>query len=122
MPDVNNGRPQETDQQKRAWSEWFQRYQADYLWCLNQRDLRERYAGQVVILHNRVVLGSGYSGAEARADARQRLEARGESMPAENALLIMIVPAQLWVDDPIPYAGDDSSSPASARADSEGAS
>jgi hypothetical protein len=121
MSDTENGRREETAEQKRAWLEWFERQKADYFWCLNQVDLRERYAGQVVMMHRRVVLGSGASVAEARDEAKRCLEARGETLPSESDLLIMIVPSQLWMDAPLPYPDEDSPAPAPARADAGGA-
>jgi hypothetical protein len=75
MTDTNNGRREETPEQKRAWLEWFERQQANYFWCLGQPDILERYAGQVVILHEHVILGSGTGSQEALEDARQRAEA-----------------------------------------------
>src|SRR5205807_1083015 len=55
MPEENNSRHEETPEQKRSWAQWFERFRADYLWCLNQFDLRQRFADQMVILHDRQV-------------------------------------------------------------------
>ena len=51
-------------------AEYLRKFQEDYLWCLNQIDLRQRFANQVVILRDRQVIGSGENGVEARESAR----------------------------------------------------
>jgi hypothetical protein len=54
-----------------------------------------RYRGQVVVLHNRVVLGSGAGHVEAMADARRRAEAENRSL-LEQELFLFPVPDPGW--------------------------
>jgi hypothetical protein len=70
---------------------------ADYDWFMNQPDLRARYAGLLVILRNRVVLGSGSDHAQALEDARRR--ATEEKRPlTEHGLLFVPVPESTSFD------------------------
>jgi hypothetical protein len=99
MSDTDNGRREETAEEKRAWLEWFERQKADYFWCLNQIDVLDRYSGQVVVLHNRVILGSGHGAQEALDDARKRADDSGMALPGGRELLLVPIPAQVWMDD-----------------------
>src|ERR1700730_2937858 len=98
MSQPNNGEHQDTPEQKRAFVEWFHKQKDDYFWCLNQPDVLERYAGQVVVLHNRVVLGSGPGHLQAKEDARRQVETRGETLPPAADLLFVVIPEQVWFD------------------------
>jgi hypothetical protein len=89
----------ETPEQKSAFVEWFQHQQADYFWCMAQQEIRERYRAQVVVLHQRRVLGSGPDHVEALADARTRVEQQGGSLPPVNELLLIPIPEHIWVDE-----------------------
>jgi hypothetical protein len=99
MSDPTNGRKQETPEQKRKFVEWFLKQQEDYFWCLNQLDIRERYRGQIVVLHNRQIIGSGPGSVEARENARQRVVAQGEVMPPTADLLLVVIPEHIWLDE-----------------------
>jgi hypothetical protein len=74
--------------------------QEDYDWWLGQSDLREQYAGRVVILHNRSVLGSGANHREAFDNARRLAEEQGRTLP-ERGLFFLAVPEVCWfpIDD-----------------------
>jgi hypothetical protein len=89
----------ETPEQKRAFAEWFQRQQADYFWCMAQLEIRERYRGQVVVLHQRRVLGSGADHVEALADARGRVERQGRSLPPVKELQLIPLPEHICIDE-----------------------
>ena len=89
----------ESPEEKRAAAEWQHRQTEDYLWALGQADLSERYRGQVVAMHNRVVLGSGVTGLAAREDARHRAAERGDQLPPEGEWLYVIMPKVLHLDE-----------------------
>jgi hypothetical protein len=101
MSESKNGKHEETPEQKRAFVEWFLKQQADYFWCLNQLDILERYPGQIVVLHDRKVIGSGAGTVEAREDAKRQVEARGETLPPSNDLLCVVIPERIWFDETI---------------------
>jgi hypothetical protein len=62
---------------------------------MRQADILRDYAGRVIVLHERQVLGSGRDHLEALDDARQRVEAAGQSLPERAALLFVAVPETL---------------------------
>jgi hypothetical protein len=98
MSEASNGWGEATIERNPLVAEQLRKFQEDYLWCLNQVDLRERYANQVVILHDRKVIGSGESSAQAREAARQALAAQGTAFPSESEIHILIVPPMAWVE------------------------
>jgi hypothetical protein len=98
MAKSSNGQPKMTPEQRKAFLEWFHRQQEDYFWCLNQLDICERYRGQVVVLHDRKILGSGIGGREAKEDALQRLEAQGAQLPPVSEILYVPIPEHLGFD------------------------
>jgi len=67
----------------------------EYAWFVRQQENIDRYRGQVVALHNRVVLGSGAGHLEALEDARRRAEAEGRTLP-EQELFFFPVPNPGW--------------------------
>ncbi len=113
MSEAGNGWQEAALERNAAAAESLRKFQEDYLWCLNQVDLRQRYANQVVILHNRTVIGHGESGGQARESARQALQQCGEPFPPEKDLVILIMPPMAWLDDPGPCVSGDGASPAS---------
>ena len=102
MSETNNGRRDATIERNPAATECLRKYQEDYFWCLSQADLRQRYASQVVILHERRVIGHGETGAQAREAAHQAFQQRGEPFPSENDLLVVLMPPMTWLDEPVP--------------------
>src|SRR5258708_37797759 len=75
-----------------VFNEWFAKQQADILWFLGQHEVLARYPGQVVVLHNRIVIGSGRDHLEAMADARRQTAQRGEPLP--DAWRMLFIPVQ----------------------------
>lgn len=57
--------------------------EADFRRCVAQRDLLARYPGQVVVFHNRVILGCGADCHEATKDVRQRADQDNRVVPSE---------------------------------------
>src|SRR4051794_14571031 len=76
-----------------VYLEWFNRMQGDALWFLGQENLVEQYRGNVVVLHNRRIIGRGNDHSEAKEDARRQVEARGEVLPPVSELLFIPLPA-----------------------------
>ncbi len=99
MAETSNGQHRESPAQKRAFVEWFLKQQEDYFWCLNQLDIRERYRGQIVVLHNRQILGHGPGSVEARENARERVAAQGAVLPPAAELLLVVIPEHIWLDE-----------------------
>jgi hypothetical protein len=54
---------------------------ADYTWLMTHPELRVRYAGKAVILHNRTVLGSGIDHLEAEENMRAAAAAENRQLP-----------------------------------------
>jgi hypothetical protein len=67
---------------------------ADYDWFLSRQDARERFAGQVVILHQRRIVGSGGDYWEALEDFRRGFQGQPGNLP-DRDLLFIAVPAAL---------------------------
>jgi hypothetical protein len=78
--------------------------EADYIWCRGQRDLLAQHAGQVVVFHNRTLVGSGADHHEAMKDVRER--AARENRPVPSAGLLFVV-----APEPIPTGSAASVSP-----------
>jgi hypothetical protein len=72
-----------------AYTEWFTRMQGDVTWFLGQAGLVQRYAGNVVLLYHRQVVGRGEDHVQAKEDARRYFEARGEALPPPSELLFI---------------------------------
>jgi hypothetical protein len=79
-------------EQKSSETPWLAQHWQDWRWCMGQANILRDYAGQVIVLHERQVLGSGQGHLEALEDARQRVEAAGQSLPERAALLFVVVP------------------------------
>jgi hypothetical protein len=77
---------------------------ANYDWFMSQWELRNRYAGQVVILHDRKVLGSGTNYREAEESMRAAAAAENRKLPEHSLLYVHVpLPADLDIllfDDP----------------------
>ena len=67
---------------------------ADLRWFVSQPEHFERYAGLVVLLRDREVIGSGRDELEALADAQQRAAQQGKTLPPSHELFSWIVPRQ----------------------------
>ena len=78
---------------------WLKRMEADAGWFLTQPEHLERYQGLVVVLHNRVVLGSGPGHREAMEDARQRAAEQQQELPSIQDLLCVPMPYRAWLED-----------------------
>jgi hypothetical protein len=76
-----------------VYAAWFQRMQGDALWFLGQQELVERYAGSVVVLHNRQVIGRGKNHSQAKDDACRQVQEKGEVLPPLSELLFIPLPA-----------------------------
>jgi hypothetical protein len=70
--------------------------EADYRWCRQQRDLLASYSGQVVVFHNRTILGNGVDHHAALENARARAVGKDRALPA-HGLLFLVVPEPLPV-------------------------
>src|SRR4051812_43354057 len=99
MADEKNGQTGETPEQKRAFMEWFRRQRDDYFWCLNNKESREKYAGRVVALCGRTVLGSGRDDLEASEDVKRNLETRGEPVPSQHENQFIVIPEVYGLED-----------------------
>ena len=80
-----------------------QKQHADFLWCLNHSDLAKQYAEQVVVVHERQVIGSGATFEEARTDAVRRWEEKGGPFPADRDLLMFMMPPMVYLEVYPPY-------------------
>jgi hypothetical protein len=101
MSDPNEYFRSETPEQRRAFVKWLRQAQEDYLWCLNQHEVLERYPGQVVVLHNRRIIGHGIGTPEARQDAQDKAKARGETLPPKDQLVLVPIPEHPWIDEAV---------------------
>src|SRR5262245_11051064 len=110
MSEESNGCLGPTAEQNRAFLAWFEKQQADGRWCLSQPDILKRYAGRVVVVHNRTILGSGRDDLEARDDAFRQAQTMGSTLPAERDLLFLVIPDQAWLDEALlpPHAREQS--------------
>jgi hypothetical protein len=72
--------------------EW-ERCQRNLRWFVSQPENLDRYAGQVVLLGDEEVLGSGRDGLEAVADAQQRAARQGKTLPPSHQLFGWTVPS-----------------------------
>jgi hypothetical protein len=77
---------------------WLAQHWQDWQWCMGQADILRDYAGQVIVLHERQVLGSGQGHLEALEDAQQRVEAAGQSLPEDPALIINLGALDSFLD------------------------
>ncbi len=75
-----------------AFNDWFRRKQEEFFWCLRQPRIVNMYAGQVVVVHDRVILGNGPNSGEALEDARKKAAERGTALPAPGELLFVPIP------------------------------
>jgi hypothetical protein len=64
-----------------------QRINDDYEWCLRDSTVREKHAGQVVIVHSRTIWGAGKNHAAAWAAA-----ARKRGCPPKDQVAMVVVP------------------------------
>jgi hypothetical protein len=71
--------------------------EADYQWCLQQKDVLALHQGQVVVFHHRTFLGSGADHHEAMENVRRRAAEEGRPLPA-HGLLFLAVPEPLPAD------------------------
>jgi hypothetical protein len=72
--------------------------EADYDWCLSQPpEVLRPYAGQVIVVHQRTILGSGVDHREALENARQQVAAHGRPFP-EVGLVFVVVPQPVHFD------------------------
>jgi hypothetical protein len=69
----------------------------EYVWFVRQPENIARYRGQVVILHHRVVLGSGAGHLEAMEDARRRAAADNRALPQDDVMAFP-VPDPGWFE------------------------
>lgn len=90
-----------TPRSNRPWGEWAAMMEQEYLWCLGQRDIQKQYAGKIVILYHRQILGSGNTHREALQDARSRATASGQTVPEVSEFLYVPIPESPWIDDTI---------------------
>ncbi|MGD9711955.1 MAG: hypothetical protein AB7V46_07825 [Thermomicrobiales bacterium] len=104
MTETNNGEREMMIEHNPRLAERLRKFQEDYLWILTQVTLREQYKNQVVILHDRRVIGSGRTDVEAKADARQQAASRAETLPPDDETTIVLVPAMAWIEVPNPSA------------------
>ncbi len=74
------------------------RAEEDYRWWYHQGDNRLRYAGQVIVLHQRELVGSGPDMNEAWEAAQRWFAERGRSFPDASELLCLPVPPTLDPD------------------------
>jgi hypothetical protein len=75
-----------------AWVTWFEQQKEDSLWSLEQPEIRDQHAGQVVVLHHREVIGAGRDNLEALEDARQKCQQRQASLPPHPELVFVSIP------------------------------
>jgi hypothetical protein len=59
----------------------------DYEWCLSDSQVRDKYSGKVVVVHNRKIWGVGKDHAAALAAAQRK---RG--CPPQDRLALVVVP------------------------------
>ncbi len=64
-----------------------QQIQEDYEWCLDNREVHEKYGGKVVVIHKRKIWGVGTSHAAAWAAGQRK---RG--CPARDQIAVIVVP------------------------------
>jgi hypothetical protein len=112
MSTMSNGPYQESPEERRAAKECILKFKDAFFWLYNQPEVCERYADQVVIVHERQVVGHGASEEEALEAAKRFFTGLGQPMPPPGHLAIMVAPTSLWMDAPIPYANEPFSSPA----------
>jgi hypothetical protein len=63
----------------------------DYAWFMRQPENIAHYAGKIVLLHHRTVLGSGADYTEAAEDARRRAAAEDRALPPQDEVLMFTV-------------------------------
>src|SRR5262245_665299 len=120
MSEAKCDRPEMTSEHNPELAAQLRKYQEDYFWCMKQTDLLLRYKDQILILHDRKILGSGPTGPEAWEDARRRATERGEPLPARKELMVFFVPEQIFEERPFTSAdlfGDSPVQPASSPGD-----
>ena len=88
----------ESAEDKKAWVEWFEKQKADYIWCLRQPEIVARYQGQVLVLHERNILGSGRDSLQALHDAQERVAAQNQPFPPRRDILFVVIPEHPWFD------------------------
>ncbi len=64
-----------------------QQMDQDYEWCLHDPEVRKKYGGQVVVVHQRKIWGVGSNHAAALAAAQ-----RQPGCPPRHELAIVVVP------------------------------
>jgi hypothetical protein len=65
----------------------------DYEWALRDLELRKKYGGRVVVVHQKRVLGAGRSYQAAWAAAQRR-----RNCPAKHELAMVVVPSAVSAD------------------------
>jgi hypothetical protein len=81
-----------------AWIAWFEQQKEDFLWCLEQPDIRKQHAGHVLVLHNRQIIGIGRDSLEALEDARRKCEAEQGSLPPHREMVFVPIPEVIEFD------------------------
>jgi hypothetical protein len=82
----------------KAWVAWFEKQSADYNWCLSQPEILDRYRGQVLVVQERNILGSGRDSLQALHDAQERLARQNQPFPPRRDVLFVVIPEQPWFD------------------------
>jgi len=72
-----------------------QRINADHEWCANDPEVRRKYGGKIVAVHDRTILGAGKTYATAWAAAQRR-----RSCPPKHEVAMVVVPYLLPADNP----------------------
>jgi hypothetical protein len=101
MSEADNGRGDTVLEHNPELAAQLRKHQEEYLWCMKQTELLHRHADQILILHDRQVIGSGSTGPEAWQDAERHAAEQGNALPPRGQLLVFVVPAQIWVEDPL---------------------
>ncbi len=81
-----------------TFAKWMKQMQEDAGWFLTQPEHLERYHGMVVVLHNRIVVGTGRDHLEAMEDVRQRAVQQQRQLPPSSELLAVPIVEHPWVE------------------------
>src|SRR5689334_16045514 len=73
-------------------NERFRRACDEYLWWMHNARIRDAYAGQVIIVHNQKILGSGPGSLEALQDAQKKAEEAGTPLPPQGEMMFVPIP------------------------------